>query len=424
MIIKRNRKNRLIDLTIINITSGKGGNGHISFRKEKFVPKGGPDGGKGGNGGSIILLCDPNSLGLGELNFIKTFEAKSGLDGMSKKRSGKNAKDLILKAPKGTLVWMQQNKKYVFMGELLEKNNFIVLAKGGKGGNGNSKFVSANNQEPLLAEAGEKGEKINIKLELRIIADVGLVGSPNVGKSSIVNALTNAKPKIADYPFTTLEPVIGVVNNQWNSITIAEIPGLIDQASKGKGLGHQFLKHIKRVNLIVHVLDASKNNLFEEFEKINKEIMLFDKKLLKIKKLIAINKIDLIENLNDINQIKIEFEQKEWTVLAISALTGQGMDELKKILIQEADKILISKVKFNEARSSIKKNRLIIENDKVIILDQEIIQIAQGTDLANPNAQIQFYREMKKKGLTKLLENAGVKRGDKVWLEDIEMEMG
>ncbi len=421
MIIKRNK---LIDLTTINIKSGKGGNGHVSFRKEKFVPKGGPDGGKGGNGGSVILLCDSNSIGLGELNFIKIFEAKSGQDGMSKNRSGKNAEDLILRAPKGTLVWIEQNKKYVFAGELLEKNDSITLAKGGKGGNGNKKFVSAKNQEPLLAEAGEKGKIFNIKLELRIIADVGLVGFPNVGKSSVVNALTNAKPKIADYPFTTLEPIIGVVNNQWNSITIAEIPGLIDDASKGKGLGHQFLKHIKRVNLIVHVLDASKKNLFEEFEKTNKEIMLFDKNLLKIKKLIAINKIDLVENLNDINQIKLEFEKKEWTVLVISALSGQGMEELKKILIQEADNILTSKVKFNEAPNPVKKNRLIIENDKVIILDQGIIQIAQGTDLANPNAQIQFYGEMKKKGITKLLENAGVKRGDKVWLEDIEMEMG
>jgi|ETN01SMinimDraft_4_1059930.scaffolds.fasta_scaffold05073_4 GTP-binding protein len=421
MIIKRNK---LIDLTIINIKSGKGGNGHVSFRKEKFVPKGGPDGGKGGNGGSIILSCDSNSLGLGELNFIKIFEAKSGQDGMSKNRSGKNAEDLILKAPKGTLVWIEQNNKYIFAGELLKKNDSIMLAKGGKGGNGNKKFVSANNQEPLLAEAGEKGKNLNIKLELRIIADVGLVGFPNVGKSSVVNALTNAKPKIADYPFTTLEPVIGVVNNQWNSITIAEIPGLIDQASKGKGLGHQFLKHIKRVNLIVHILDASKNNLFEEFEKINKEIMLFDKNLLKIKKLIAINKIDLVENLNGINQIKLEFEKKDWTVLTISALTGQGMEELKKILIREANKILASKVKFNKASNFVKKDRLTIENNKVIILDQEIIQIAQGTDLANPNAQIQFYGEMKKKGLTKLLENAGIKRGDKVWLEDIEMEMG
>ena len=235
-----------IDYTQIEIIAGNGGPGAISFRREKFISKGGPDGGKGGNGGNVILLCDPNSIGFGELNFIKIFKAKSGENGKNKNRSGKNAEDLILRVPKGTLVWEQKNENYILKGELLEKNQILILANGGKGGNGNKKFVEANNQEPLLAEAGGRGKSLNIKLELRIIADVGLVGSPNVGKSSVVNALTNAKPKIADYPFTTLEPVIGVVVNQWSTITIAEIPGIIDQASEGKGLGHQFLKHIKR----------------------------------------------------------------------------------------------------------------------------------------------------------------------------------
>ena len=420
MIIKRNK---FIDSTIINIKSGNGGNGHVSFRKEKFVPKGGPDGGKGGNGGNVILLCDPNSIGFGELNFIKIFKAKSGENGKNKNRSGKNAEDLILRVPKGTLVWEQKNENYILKGELLEKNQILILANGGKGGNGNKKFVEANNQEPLLAEAGGRGKSLNIKLELRIIADVGLVGSPNVGKSSVVNALTNAKPKIADYPFTTLEPVIGVVVNQWSTITIAEIPGIIDQASEGKGLGHQFLKHIKRVNLIVHILDASKNNLFEDFEQINKELMLFDKNLLKIKKLIVINKIDLLENLNDMNEIKFKFKKEGWIVLFISALKGEGIEELKKNLIQETSNFSLSKMKTNQASTSTKQERLKIENDKVIILDEEIIRIAEGTDLANPNAQIQFYREMKKKGITRLLQEAGIKRGDKVWLNEIEMEM-
>ena len=373
MIIKRNK---FIDSTIINIKSGNGGNGHVSFRKEKFVPKGGPDGGKGGNGGNVILLCDPNSIGFGELNFIKIFKAKSGENGKNKNRSGKNAEDLILRVPKGTLVWEQKNENYILKGELLEKNQILILANGGKGGNGNKKFVEANNQEPLLAEAGGRGKSLNIKLELRIIADVGLVGSPNVGKSSVVNALTNAKPKIADYPFTTITP-----------------------------------------NL------ASKNNLFEDFEQINKELMLFDKNLLKIKKLIVINKIDLLENLNDMNEIKFKFKKEGWIVLFISALKGEGIEELKKNLIQETSNFSLSKMKINQVSASTKQERLKIENDKVIILDEEIIRIAEGTDLANPNAQIQFYREMKKKGITRLLQEAGIKRGDKVWLNEIEMEM-
>ncbi|MBM31352.1 MAG: GTPase CgtA [Chloroflexi bacterium] len=420
MIIKRNK---FIDSTIINITSGNGGNGHVSFRKEKFVPKGGPDGGNGGNGGNITLLCDPNIIGLGELNFIKRFKAKHGENGKNKNRSGKNAEDLILRVPKGTLVWVQKNKKYIFIGELLEKDDNLILAKGGKGGNGNKKFVEASNQEPLLAEAGEKGKCLNIKLELRIIADVGLVGSPNVGKSSVVKVLTNAKPKVADYPFTTLEPVIGVIKNQWDTITIAEIPGIIDQASEGKGLGHEFLKHIKRVNLIVHLLDASRNKLFEDFEKINNELMLFDKNLLKIKKLIVINKIDLLENLNDINKIKSKFEEDGWDVLTISAIKMEGIEDLKITLIKATENFSISKIQIKKHLNSTKQERLKLEDNKVIILDQEIVQIAEGTDLSNPNAQIQFYREMKKKGISRLLEEAGVKRGDKVWLNEIEMEM-
>ena len=285
---------RFIDQVKIRVKAGDGGHGCVSFRREKFVPKGGPDGGDGGDGGDVILVADPQIHTLYDFYYKAEFKAENGKPGMGKKMKGKDGEDLILKVPVGTIVKDAETGEII--ADLVKPGQRVILAKGGKGGKGNARFTTPTRQAPRIATPGTPGEEKTLILELKLIADVGLVGLPNAGKSTFLSRVSAAKPKIADYPFTTLHPNLGVVKLfDEKTFIIADIPGLIEGAHKGIGLGHDFLKHIERTRVLLYLLDASKGEeVLKDFEILKKELELFNPELLKKDYLIALNKIDLI----------------------------------------------------------------------------------------------------------------------------------
>lgn len=321
-----------LDTATIHVKAGDGGNGCVSFRREKYIPRGGPDGGDGGNGGSIIFVADVNKNTLLDFAGKHHWKAPSGQAGMGKKMYGKGGEDMIVPVPPGTIVF--DVDKELTIADLTEPGKRVVIARGGKGGKGNFHFRSATNQAPRYAEPGTSGEERNLKLELKLIADVGLVGMPNAGKSTLLSAVSAARPKIADYPFTTLEPQLGILElSGERRIVVADIPGLIEGAQHGAGLGHAFLKHIERTKTIVHLLDlhpTDGSDPAENYRKIRGELEAFSDVLAKKKELIVANKIDL--SLDDSELKKLRKELKRKKILAISAATMMGITELKEEL--------------------------------------------------------------------------------------------
>ena len=297
-----------VDRAKIFIRSGKGGNGAVSFRREPFVPEGGPDGGDGGKGGDVIFEADENMRTLMDFRYKRKYEAENGQDGMKKKRYGKNGEDLIIKVPVGTVVIDEESG--LVMKDLKKHGESFVAAKGGKGGKGNTKYATSTRQAPNFAEAGGFAKERNVILEMKLIADVGLVGFPNVGKSTLLSVSTSAKPKIANYHFTTIDPNLGVVKIYDTRFVMADIAGIIEGASEGAGLGHRFLKHIERTKVLIHVVDVSGSegrDPKEDFDKINKELEQYSEKLLKKPQIVAANKIDLIgEDSEEYSQCQLQ----------------------------------------------------------------------------------------------------------------------
>lgn len=319
-----------IDNVAIHVKAGDGGNGCISFRKEKHVPKGGPDGGDGGKGGDIIIEAVLHQRTL--INFLhrKHIKAKHGQHGKGKKMFGRNSPDIILEVPVGTII-KEHNRT---IADLCNHADRIIVAHGGRGGKGNTKFTSSTRRAPRIAEEGKEGEEKDIRLELRLIADVGLVGYPNSGKSTLLSRISHARPKIANYPFTTTEPLLGVVKIHDSSFVAADIPGLIEGASKGKGMGNKFLAHISRTKIILHLIDMSDKNSYSKFNAINKELSLYN--LGDRIQIIVANKMDIITAQTNIKDLRKKLHSKE--IFAISALTGEGV----KKLIYYIDKLLNS----------------------------------------------------------------------------------
>ena len=327
---------KFLDQIKIYVKAGDGGSGSSSFRREKFIEFGGPDGGDGGDGGSIILLADENLNTLIDYRFQQHFKAERGQNGMGNKKFGKSGKDLILKVPVGTQIFEEDNNTLVE--DLKNSGQKIVIAKGGKKGLGNVRFKTSTNRAPRKKTNGAEGEKYWIWLQLKVIADVGIIGMPNAGKSSLLSALTRARPKIANYPFTTINPNLGVASYSDKEITIADIPGLIEGAHEGIGLGDKFLRHIERCNGLVHLIDINNENLFESYLKIRNELSKYSAKLLKKKEIIVLNKIDTI-NRNEMN-IKISsFKKKiKKNIYKISIIQNTGLTAIKKLLIENAHK--------------------------------------------------------------------------------------
>jgi len=322
---------KFLDQAKIYVNAGNGGSGSASFRREKFVEFGGPDGGDGGEGGSVILLADENLNTLVDFRFQQHFKAERGKNGMGNKKSGKSGKDLILRVPIGTQVFEEDNNTLIE--DLKKVGQKIILAKGGKKGLGNVRYKTSTNRAPRKKTDGGLGEKFWIWLQLKVIADVGIIGMPNAGKSSLLSVLTRAKPKIANYPFTTINPNLGVASYDNKEITIADIPGLIEGAHEGIGLGDKFLRHIERCKNLVHLIDITENNILENYLKIRKELSKYSNDLLKKKEIIIFNKIDII-NTNEIEEKISYFKKKvKKNIYKISIAQNKGLLTVKKMLI-------------------------------------------------------------------------------------------
>jgi GTP-binding protein len=328
---------KFIDEAMITVQSGDGGKGCVSFRREKFIPRGGPDGGDGGKGGDIILSTTSRKRTLYHFKYQKHFKAENGSHGQGKQKTGKNGRNLTIELPPGTLV-IDADTGHLIK-DLVETGETFVILKGGRGGQGNTKFKTSTHRTPRFAQPGEPGETRTLKLELKLLADVGIIGLPNAGKSTLISAISSARPKIANYPFTTLAPSLGVVQTGWSEpFVVADIPGLIKGAHQGTGLGIKFLRHIERTRILVHLIDASSidpDDPLDQYHTINQELAMYDEKLAKKPQIVVLNKLDLsgVRKSADIFQSAV----KDKEVVFISALTGQGLEQLKSQIVQLLD---------------------------------------------------------------------------------------
>lgn len=413
------------DRARIIIKSGKGGDGHVSFRREKYVPDGGPDGGDGGKGGDVIFQVDEGLNTLTDYRHRRKFAAQPGQEGGKKNCHGKNGEDLILKVPEGTVIKDAESGKVI--ADMSGDNRRMVVLKGGRGGLGNQHFATSTMQAPKYAQPGQDAIEIEVQLELKVIADVGLVGFPNVGKSTFLSRVTNAQPKIANYHFTTLQPNLGVVDMEDGfGFVIADIPGLIEGASEGVGLGHEFLRHIERTKVMVHIVDAAGTegrDPIADIKAINKELEAYNPELLKKPQVIAANKIDAIygdEN-EIISGLKAEFEKDGIKVFPISAVSGKGVKELlyevKSLLAKCPKEVTVYEQEFDPALQFFKDEPYTIEraDDAAFVVEGPKIDKMLGyTNIESEKGFLFFQKFMKEQGILKELEARGIQDGDTV----------
>ena len=413
------------DRAKIIIKSGKGGNGHVSFRREKYVPNGGPDGGDGGKGGDIIFVVDNGLNTLTDYRHRRKFAAEPGEEGGKKNCHGKDGADLILKVPEGTIIKDAQSGKVI--ADMSGDNTRVTILKGGKGGLGNQHFATSTMQAPKYAQPGQEAIEIEVALELKVIADVGLVGFPNVGKSTFLSRVTNAQPKIANYHFTTLQPNLGVVDmDDGYGFVIADIPGLIEGASEGVGLGHEFLRHIERTKVMIHIVDAAGTegrDPVSDIRTINKEQEAYNPELLKKPWVIAANKIDAIyEDENDIiKQLRNEFEPDGIKVFPISAVSGQGLKELlyevKNLLSTCPKETTVYEQEFDPALNFFKDEPYTIEIDKdgaYVVEGPKIEKMLGYTNIDSEKGFLFFQKFLREQNILKELEERGIEEGDTV----------
>lgn len=318
---------KFVDEAEIYVKAGRGGRGCLSFRREKYVPKGGPDGGDGGKGGDVILRGNKDLISLLDFKYKRNYRAENGKNGGGNNKKGRDGADLIIPVPIGTVVYNDKG----FIGEILKDGESLVVAKGGRGGRGNASFASPTNRAPRTFEYGEEGEERHLKLVLKILSDFGIIGPPNVGKSTLLKKLTEAQPKIGDYPFTTLTPNLGSLTFEDRLLVIADIPGIIKGASKGRGLGLDFLKHVERCKMLLWMFDLSSSTLKEDYEILKEELSSYNQDLLRKRRILLLNKSDLVSR-EKIEAYVVYFRRYENNVLPVSALTGHGIDELKNLL--------------------------------------------------------------------------------------------
>ena len=420
------------DKVRIFIKSGKGGDGHVSFRRELYVPAGGPDGGNGGHGGDIIFQVDKGLNTLGDFRHNSKYIAQSGEEGGKKRCTGKNGEDLIIKVPEGTVIYDDESGKVI--ADMSGDNMKETILKGGRGGKGNMNYATATMQAPQYAQPGQEAKELWVRLELKCIADVGLVGFPNVGKSTFLSRVTNARPKIANYHFTTLNPNLGVVDiDGGKGFVIADIPGLIEGASEGVGLGHQFLRHIERTKVIIHIVDAASTegrDPIADIKAINAELEAYNPDLLKRPQVIAANKIDAIyddgSGTNPVELIKAAFEPEGIKVYPISAVTGQGVKELlyavRELLDNFLDDVVIFEKEFDVDElldnSDDNYNVYIDENGVFIVEGERIDKMLGYTNLESEKGFNFFQKFMKSSGAIDRLEELGIEEGDTVRVGD------
>ena len=417
-----------VDEAILELQAGSGGNGCMAFRREKYVEMGGPFGGNGGHGGNIIFEVDEGLNTLIDLRYKKLYKADNGEHGQGKGMHGKNAKDLIIKVPLGTVITNMETN--LVIADLVEKDDEVVVAHGGRGGRGNMAFATHSNPAPAYCENGEPGECLKVKVELKLLADVGLVGLPSVGKSTIISKISAAKPKIAAYHFTTLKPNLGVVRASNNrSYVVADLPGLIEGASLGEGLGDKFLKHIERTRVIAHVIDISGiegRNPYDDYVTINKELEAFNKKIMDKPQIVIANKMDMPESNKNLEEFK---KKVDVPIYPISAIDGKGLDKVIEALADMLDKIKKEPLFDVKEKSHVvykyedkKDFKIIKEKDGFRVKGEKIEKLLRMTWFASDETYRRFSNQLKKMGIEDELRNMGAKNGDMIYILDYEFE--
>lgn len=423
------------DRAKIYVRSGKGGDGHVSFRREKYVPNGGPDGGDGGNGGSVIFEIDEGLNTLTDFRHIRKYCAKDGEPGGKRNCRGKNGTDIVIKVPEGTVLKEEESGQII--ADMSGDNRRMVLLTGGKGGNGNQHYATSTMQAPKYAQPGQPSKELNILMELKCIADVGLVGFPNVGKSTLLSRVTNARPKIANYHFTTLNPHLGVVDMEDGGFVIADIPGLIEGASEGAGLGHEFLRHIERTRVIIHMVDVAGTegrDPIEDIYAINKELAAYNEEIAGRPQVIAANKIDAVydDGTNDpVKRLKDEFEPKGIQVYPISAVSGQGLKELlfavkgmleeinEPPIVFEAEIVPDEILQYSNEPFSVTYDEA---EDEYVVEGPRIEKMLGYTNLDSEKGFVFFQKFLKENEILNRLEELGIKEGDTVRMYGLKFD--
>ena len=420
-----------IDKARIFVKSGNGGNGAVSFRREKYVPAGGPDGGDGGNGASVIFEVDLGLRTLMDFKYQRKYVAEHGEDGSKKRKAGRNGEDLILKVPPGTII--RDEATGLVIADLKEEGDRAVVAKGGRGGKGNQHFANAVRQAPAFARSGSDGVEKWVVLELKMIADVGLLGFPNVGKSTFLSVVTKAKPKIANYHFTTLTPNLGVVQTKFGeSFVLADIPGLIEGAAEGIGLGHDFLRHVERTKVLIHIVDISSlegRDALDDFDKINGELKLYNEKLATRPQVVVANKMDILEDESIFDEFKNELEGRGYKVFKMSAATRQGVDDVIAYvseLLREAEEIeLVSEEEmFRPELDEVQDEglQIDIEDGVYVVTGKSLRRIMYSVNFDDMESLQYFQKAMESQGVFDRLREMGIEDGDTVRIYEIEFE--
>ena len=420
-----------IDKARIFVKSGNGGNGAVSFRREKYVPAGGPDGGDGGNGASVIFEVDLGLRTLMDFKYQRKYVAEHGEDGSKKRKAGRNGEDLILKVPPGTII--RDEATGLVIADLKEEGDRAVVAKGGRGGKGNQHFANAVRQAPAFARSGSDGVEKWVVLELKMIADVGLLGFPNVGKSTFLSVVTKAKPKIANYHFTTLTPNLGVVQTKFGeSFVLADIPGLIEGAAEGVGLGHDFLRHVERTKVLIHIVDISGlegRDALDDFDKINGELKLYNEKLATRPQVVVANKMDILEDESIFDEFKNELEGRGYKVFKMSAATRQGVDDVIAYvseLLREAEEIeLVSEEEmFRPELDEVQDEglQIDIEDGVYVVTGKSLRRIMYSVNFDDMESLQYFQKAMESQGVFDRLREMGIEDGDTVRIYEIEFE--
>ena len=414
----------------IQVKAGTGGDGLVSFQREAHNPRGGPSGGDGGGGGDVVICCSKVIKTLSKFRTKRHFTGKNGRRGGTTKKRGSNGDNITILVPIGTEVRFKLDGETNIV-DLDTEGKQTIVAKGGRGGIGNAKYVSSTNQEPLLAESGERGQLKNINLELKLLADVGLIGMPNAGKSSLLRSVSSARPKVANYPFTTLEPNLGTVTFKNQEFVMVDIPGLIKRAHKGVGLGHAFLKHVQRTRILIHVVDGTANDIPSKIFDINEEIKLFDKQLTQRPQVLVVNKLDLPEVSHLKNEIRESITESGINTepFFVSSKTGEGVEDLVKRIAY-----VINDVKNKNQKQIVRTNIIKPETKNVFdsvyrekdgvyrIIHPRAIRLAEGSDLDDWRVRIQFHTRLERMGINSALKKEGVRQGDTVLVNGWEFE--
>ena len=416
-----------LDRVTITIKAGDGGNGHTSFFRSKLTMNGGPDGGDGGKGGDVIFEVDKNSNNLVDFYYQKHYRAQNGENGGKHHCAGKAGEDLIVKVPRGTIIRDKETNRIIC--DMFYPDDRYTVLKGGLGGRGNQNFATSTRQAPAFAETGIKTKEFEVVLELKTIADVGLLGFPSVGKSKILSVLTSAKPKIADYHFTTLSPNLGVSNYGGKTFLIADIPGLIEGASEGKGLGFQFLRHVERTKILLHIVDIAEvdgRSAIDDFKVINEELERYSKNLVDVPQIVVLNKIDLLDgDMTKVEEFKKQYG-KDYKILTYSAATREGETELLQTIVEYLSKLPESKPEeveiFQLDKRDLTKFEIIKHGNTYELVGDKIDEIIRGVNLDEPESFAYFQNRLRDEGVMERLKQKGLKDGDYVRVKTFEFE--